>query len=210
MPSLDSLTSVVHKLRLATSILDIGQALSGAAQAFGFEQLAIAEPGSVKRQSVLYATTLIADRTVDSSLESARNFELPFFVTAPPDHSDGEYNAAVIIPIHEHKQFVWCVCALGVAPDLSSRAKLLLGAAGYAAYARHQGLAKHKKSLDWGLSARERECLDFVLLGKTDAEIGQILKISPRTVRFHVHNGKAKLGVTTRVQAVAKLSALPH
>ena len=204
MPALDSLTSVAQRLRRATSILDIGQALSGAAQEFGFEQLAIAEPRKIERPNVLFATTLTADRAVVSCLESAQNFDLPFFVTTP--RSADDHNCAVIVPIHELQRFVWCVCALGLEPDMSSRAKLVLGAAGYAAYARYQRLAKPEQSLNWGLSARERACLDLVCLGRTDAEIGRILQISRRTVRFHVHNGKTKLGVTTRVQAVAKLS----
>jgi DNA-binding CsgD family transcriptional regulator len=40
--------------------------------------------------------------------------------------------------------------------------------------------------------------------GKTDVEVGKILDISPRTVRFHINNAKVKLGVSTRIQAVAK------
>jgi LuxR family quorum sensing-dependent transcriptional regulator/LuxR family quorum-sensing system transcriptional regulator CciR len=54
------------------------------------------------------------------------------------------------------------------------------------------------------LSAREAQCLRHVAIGRPDAEIGQLLGISPRTVRFHVDSAKQKLGVQTRIQAVAK------
>jgi DNA-binding CsgD family transcriptional regulator len=54
------------------------------------------------------------------------------------------------------------------------------------------------------LSARQAECLGWVAQGKTDPEIGIILGVSPRTVRFHLDKAKGKLKVVTRVQAVTK------
>jgi DNA-binding CsgD family transcriptional regulator len=54
------------------------------------------------------------------------------------------------------------------------------------------------------LSARQAECLRWVAQGKTDPEIGIILGVSPRTVRFHLDKAKDKLKVMTRVQAVTK------
>src|SRR5262249_17378285 len=53
-------------------------------------------------------------------------------------------------------------------------------------------------------SARQAECLRWVAQGKTDPEIGIILGVSPRTVRFHLDKAKDKLKVMTRVQAVTK------
>lgn len=52
------------------------------------------------------------------------------------------------------------------------------------------------------LSGRERECLRWVSVGKTDWEIGRILSISENTVHYHIERAKRKLGVTTRTQAV--------
>lgn len=54
------------------------------------------------------------------------------------------------------------------------------------------------------LSAREIACLRALATGKTDSEAAKELGISQRTVRFHIDAVKAKLGVATRVQAVAK------
>ena len=41
--------------------------------------------------------------------------------------------------------------------------------------------------------------------GKTDWEISVILGVSEATARFHVDNGRRKLGAVTRAQAVARL-----
>ena len=53
------------------------------------------------------------------------------------------------------------------------------------------------------LSEREVECLTWVALGRTDAEIGQLIHRSPTTARFHVENAMTKLGARNRPQAVA-------
>jgi DNA-binding CsgD family transcriptional regulator len=53
------------------------------------------------------------------------------------------------------------------------------------------------------LTAREREILDLVAEGRTNAEIAERLWVSPGTVRRHLENIYAKLGVHTRTAAVA-------
>lgn len=53
------------------------------------------------------------------------------------------------------------------------------------------------------LTAREREVLDLVARGWTNGEIGAALFISTGTVRKHLDNVYAKLGVRSRAQAVA-------
>lgn len=58
------------------------------------------------------------------------------------------------------------------------------------------------------LSGRENEILKWIRAGKTNQEIGQILDISPFTVKNHVQKILRKLNVTNRTQAVAKLSAM--
>lgn len=54
------------------------------------------------------------------------------------------------------------------------------------------------------LTDRERECLRWVAVGKTDWEISEILTISERTAHFHIENAKRKLETSTRVQAVVQ------
>ena len=53
------------------------------------------------------------------------------------------------------------------------------------------------------LSLREIEILNWLKLGKTNGDISIILKVSERTVKFHVRNITKKLNATNRVQAVA-------
>jgi LuxR family quorum sensing-dependent transcriptional regulator len=52
------------------------------------------------------------------------------------------------------------------------------------------------------LSSRERECLEWVAVGKSDWEIGEILNISEKTVNAHIERAKRKFEVPSRVQAV--------
>ena len=52
------------------------------------------------------------------------------------------------------------------------------------------------------LSAREREILVLVAEGLSNAEIGERLSISGKTVRNHVSNVFDKIGVWTRAQAI--------
>jgi DNA-binding CsgD family transcriptional regulator len=90
---------------------------------------------------------------------------------------------------------------------LNALARSLLQIAVHLAFKRaaqlntEPGAAESARS---SLSARQAECLRWVAQGKTDPEIGIILAISPRTVRFHLDKAKDKLKVMTRVQAVTK------
>jgi DNA-binding CsgD family transcriptional regulator len=53
------------------------------------------------------------------------------------------------------------------------------------------------------LTAREREIVDQLAQGRSNAEIAELLTIAPTTVRKHLENIYAKLGVRTRTAAVA-------
>jgi DNA-binding CsgD family transcriptional regulator len=56
-----------------------------------------------------------------------------------------------------------------------------------------------------GLTPREREILSWITRGLTNSEIAETLWIAPNTVRTHLENIYAKLGVHTRTAAVARL-----
>jgi DNA-binding CsgD family transcriptional regulator len=60
------------------------------------------------------------------------------------------------------------------------------------------------------LTPREVECLRWVLRGKSDTDIAEILGISHTTVHFHVERVKKKLGVKTRTQAAAIVVSLGY
>ena len=59
------------------------------------------------------------------------------------------------------------------------------------------------------LTPREREILELVADGDTNGQIADRLWISPATVRSHLENIYAKLGVHTRTAAVRALSRRP-
>ena len=66
----------------------------------------------------------------------------------------------------------------------------------------HQGAA----DVGYGkLTPREHQVVSLVAEGLTNAEIAQKLWISPGTVRRHLENVFAKLGVHTRTGAVARV-----
>jgi DNA-binding CsgD family transcriptional regulator len=56
------------------------------------------------------------------------------------------------------------------------------------------------------LTDREREILELVAAGKTNAEIAEAIWIAPGTVRKHLENVYEKLGVHSRTAAVATLN----
>jgi DNA-binding NarL/FixJ family response regulator len=54
-----------------------------------------------------------------------------------------------------------------------------------------------------GLTDREREVMELVARGRANAEIGQTLFISAKTVKNHINHIYAKLGATQRAEAIA-------
>lgn len=70
-------------------------------------------------------------------------------------------------------------------------------------------LANSPESEDHGLSERECEIMDWVKMGKTNAEIGSILCISAFTVKNHLQHIFKKLDVYNRMQAVSKIERSP-
>jgi pimeloyl-ACP methyl ester carboxylesterase/DNA-binding CsgD family transcriptional regulator len=53
---------------------------------------------------------------------------------------------------------------------------------------------------------REREILELVATGLTDAQIAERLLVSPHTVHRHIANARAKLGVRSRAAAAATMA----
>lgn len=53
------------------------------------------------------------------------------------------------------------------------------------------------------LSPRETECLQWAAAGKSDVDIATLVGIKPATAHFHIEQAKKRLGVKTRVEAVA-------
>jgi DNA-binding NarL/FixJ family response regulator len=58
-----------------------------------------------------------------------------------------------------------------------------------------------KGKIEDSLTGRELEILAQISLGRTNAEIAEILYLSVGTVKTHVHRVISKLGVSDRTQA---------
>lgn len=111
----------------------------------------------------------------------------------------------LVVPVYWGEEPKFALNFGGEKPDTTPMARSMLQVVAHAAIdkMRELGSGKSAKAAP-SLSVRETQCLRLVAVGQTDADVGQILGISPRTVRFHVDSAKTKLGVTTRIQAVAK------
>ena len=91
--------------------------------------------------------------------------------------------------------------------SLDPAAKSALQLIGVYAHNRIRTLARPEREKRDLLTAREREVLRWVAGGKTSWEISVILKISERTVKFHLVEASRKLNAVNRTSAVAKALA---
>ena len=109
-----------------------------------------------------------------------------------------------IIPIRIADKLEGIVLLGGRNPQMSPVIRSSLHLFAHCAFEHMLEFELKPRRRDGLLSPREVECLRWAAAGKTDAEIGRILTISPRTTRFHIENAKKKLGVATRIQAVTE------
>ena len=109
----------------------------------------------------------------------------------------------LIVPMLLRNAAIGAVVFVSRAPvDLDPTDRSILGIVA-AAYASHgmSLMAPDAKQVR-PLSARERECLAWSALGKSDTLTGQILTLSEKTVRMHVENARRKLDVHSRHHAI--------
>ncbi len=85
-------------------------------------------------------------------------------------------------------------------PNLEHVAVMALG--------RFAQQAREGSEVSASLTPREREILGMVSAGLSTRQIARRLSISPRTVESHIAKLYRKLGVRTRVQAVARAASL--
>lgn len=100
----------------------------------------------------------------------------------------------------------------GAAVDIEPKAFDAMSLIAHSAVIRAMQLAglKEAASERVALTERERECMRWAALGKSEWEISQILGISEHTSEKHLLNAKAKLGAVNRVQAVAEAIRLGY
>lgn len=117
---------------------------------------------------------------------------------------DHGLHSGFVVPITGIRTGTAVLTIAGEDNPLSARDRAELHFAAIYAQARIRTLApdKHRSVETQYLSVRERECLEWAAMGKSDWEIGEILAISARTAGSHIERAKQKLGVSTRIQAV--------
>lgn len=64
------------------------------------------------------------------------------------------------------------------------------------------------KNHSYEVTQREIECLYYLSLGKSAKQTASALKISSRTVEFHLKNLRNKTGARNRLQLLAYLSII--
>ena len=73
-------------------------------------------------------------------------------------------------------------------------------------------IAATEETVDAGaaknLSAREKDCLRLIAGGAIDSDVAKALRITERTVRFHLEQAFEKLGARKRSHAIARAVAL--
>lgn len=130
---------------------------------------------------------------------------LPFFEEARA-HGLG---FGLSIPVHEARGVKSMISLARDKPISDPREREQLIAAGRVlascAHVVHRGLIASEIALSSKphLSSQESQCLRWVAMGKTSAEIGQIMSIAEPTVVFHVKHVMDKLDVKNRSQAIA-------
>jgi DNA-binding CsgD family transcriptional regulator len=111
-------------------------------------------------------------------------------------------------PLHNLDGSISAVLLMGAGidnrdPDVRAAAHLLslyYGSIGRRLLAQ----SRKRETLARPLTPRQRECLLWVRLGKSSSDIGDLLGLSAETVNDHIAGACARLGVRTRVQAVAE------
>jgi LuxR family transcriptional regulator, quorum-sensing system regulator BjaR1 len=124
-------------------------------------------------------------------LDEARQFRLCNGFMTPMHKLDGSISAVLLMGEHIDDRD----------PDTRAAAHLL--SIYYGSIARRLHQVETAASVP-RLSARQRECLNWVRAGKSSTDIGDILGLSSWTVDEHIAAACARLGVRTRVQAVAE------
>ena len=111
----------------------------------------------------------------------------------------------LVVPVYRDHELLAGFVFGGLSANTSAIARSTLQVIAHAAFEKFTSLRDRTSSSSLpSLSVRETQCLRYIASGHEDAQISQLLGISPRTVRFHVDSAKTKLGVGSRVQAVAK------
>jgi LuxR family quorum sensing-dependent transcriptional regulator len=108
-----------------------------------------------------------------------------------------------IVPIHGPRGYLACVGMTGAYFDLRAPTKAAIHLMAHYSFLRLRSLLVMRPAAKPSLTSREREVLMWVAAGKSAWEIGEILKISKRTVNEHSQTATRKLGAVNRAPRVS-------
>lgn len=138
--------------------------------------------------AVTQAHRAIRERTVKAGVDEG--FTVPANV---PGEANGSCNFAM-------------ATGRALPDDNLKMAQLIGGFAFQAARAMvFNAIPKSKRPIKGPLTQRQLECVLFAARGKSDWEIGQILGISPGTVKRHIEAARAHYEVASRMQVVMRV-----
>ena len=117
------------------------------------------------------------------------------------------YFGGYIVPQRACDNSFGLVCFVGSHdPETAGERLLLRGVAGLA-FERAEVLTGRVRPTQLGvpqsLSEKERECLRYLVRGKSAREVAKLMKISEATVRFHISNLHRKMNVRHRSELIS-------
>jgi LuxR family quorum sensing-dependent transcriptional regulator len=119
--------------------------------------------------------------------------------------SDFRMSNGFCIPIHGLTGYEACVSLGGVDLDLSPRTKPAIHLMGMYAFEHiRQLMTQNNESRFDRLTVREREVLTWTAVGKTAAEVAEIMNLSKRTVDEYSVRAARKLRAQNKTHAVVK------
>lgn len=118
----------------------------------------------------------------------------------------GCVSAGCSLQLNEHARFMLLLSSRQKTYEHADQA--LLSGITALMYACLSRLSLSIRNTENNLTKKEMEIMSWVTRGKTSHEIGRILEITERTVKFHLSNVYLKLGVSNRAQAAVAINKL--
>lgn len=117
-----------------------------------------------------------------------------------------QMNDGLAIPIRSLDGLQAAVTLAGRTPNVSNPVRAAIHLIVIYTDAKEQELSNRRSHLKptYCMSPRERECIKWIIAGKSTWDISQILGLSEQTVAAYIRNAMQKMNVTTRAQLVAE------
>jgi DNA-binding CsgD family transcriptional regulator len=113
----------------------------------------------------------------------------------------------LVIPVHGPGGYSGVVSLAGDTADLAPSGRAMLHLMALYLHERLRGLVVPQTVSPTEalprLTEKEIACVEWLIAGKSDWEIGEIINIAESTVHYRIERAKKKLGVKTRAQLTA-------